>query len=150
MIRLHGMTRRLPAAALGLAALSTLSALSACTKSTPGSAGPSTAPSAHAPTSGSATASAQPTAAATVMVVSDPATIGRFQAPSVTIAPGQSVQWVFQDANPHTATADDDSFTSPKEGLAGGQTFSHTFAAAGTYTYHCFIHPAMHGTVVVR
>ena len=39
------------------------------------------------------------------------------------IAPGQSVQWMFQDANPHTATADDNSFTSPKEGLAGGQTF---------------------------
>ena len=146
MIRLHGMTRRLPAAALGLAALSALAGLSACTKSTPGSPASST----PASTSGSASASAQPTAAATVMVVTDPATIGRFEAPGVTIAPGQSVQWVFQDANPHTATADDNSFTSPKEGLVGGQTFSHTFAAAGTYPYHCFIHPAMHGTVVVR
>jgi plastocyanin len=47
-------------------------------------------------------------------------------------------------------TADDGSFTSPKTGLTSGKTYSHTFGQAGTYHYHCFIHPQMLGTVVVQ
>jgi plastocyanin len=47
-------------------------------------------------------------------------------------------------------TADDDSFTSPKGGLANGKTYSHAFDKPGTYRYHCFIHPQMLGTVVVQ
>ena len=31
-----------------------------------------------------------------------------------------------------------------------GQTFSHTFAAAGSVPYHCSIHPFMKGTVTVN
>src|SRR5579875_243718 len=33
--------------------------------------------------------------------------------------------------------------------IAPGATFSFTFTTPGTYTYHCTIHPFMHGTVVV-
>jgi plastocyanin len=95
-------------------------------------------------------APAAPAAQARVTIVSDAATIGAFTPPSVTASVGQTVAWVFQDTNPHTVTADDDSFTSPKGGLANGKTYSHTFDKAGTYTYHCFIHPQMLGTVVVR
>jgi plastocyanin len=95
-------------------------------------------------------APAAPAAQARVTIVSDAATIGAFTPPSVTASVGQTVAWVFQDTNPHTVTADDDSFTSPKSGLANGKTYSHTFDKAGTYTYHCFIHPQMLGTVVVR
>ena len=90
-----------------------------------------------------------PAPAATVMIVNDPATIGRFTPVTVTVAPGQAVEWVFQDANPHTVTADDNSFTSVQTGLTKGQEFSHTFAQAGTYPYHCFIHPQMKATVIV-
>ncbi|HEY4938171.1 MAG TPA: plastocyanin/azurin family copper-binding protein [Actinomycetota bacterium] len=95
-------------------------------------------------------APAAPAAQARVTIVSDAATIGAFTPPSVTASVGQTVAWVFQDTNPHTVTADDDSFTSPKVGLANGKTYSHTFDKAGTYKYHCFIHPQMLGTVVVR
>jgi plastocyanin len=95
-------------------------------------------------------APAAPAAQARVTIVSDAATIGAFTPPSVTVSVGQAVAWAFQDANPHTVTADDDSFTSPKGGLANGRTYSHTFDKAGTYKYHCFIHPQMLGTVVVR
>jgi plastocyanin len=87
---------------------------------------------------------------AKVTVVSDPATIGAFSPASVTVSAGQSVAWLFQDANPHTVTADDGSFTSVQTGLTNGKTYAHTFTAAGTYPYHCFIHPQMHGTVVVQ
>jgi plastocyanin len=95
-------------------------------------------------------APAAPAAQARVTIVSDAATIGAFTPPSVMVSVGQTVAWAFQDTNPHTVTADDDSFTSPKGGLANGRTYSHTFDKAGTYKYHCFIHPQMLGTVVVR
>ena len=72
-----------------------------------------------------------------------------FTPPTVTVSAGQSVEWIFQDANPHTVTADDDSFTSVKSGLANGKTYTHTFDKAGTYRYKCFIHSQMLGSVVV-
>jgi plastocyanin len=51
------------------------------------------------------------------------------------------------DSVPHTATADDGSFdTGP---LEEGKLKSETFKRAGTFTYHCAIHPSMHGTVEV-
>ncbi|HTZ41834.1 MAG TPA: plastocyanin/azurin family copper-binding protein [Candidatus Omnitrophota bacterium] len=34
--------------------------------------------------------------------------------------------------------------------MPGGGTYSHTFAAAGTYSYHCSIHPSMKGTIIVQ
>jgi plastocyanin len=47
----------------------------------------------------------------------------------------------------HTITADDNSFLSGN--IIPGGTFEHTFAAAGTYPYHCSIHPTMKGTITV-
>jgi plastocyanin len=51
------------------------------------------------------------------------------------------------DSAPHTVTADGVSFTSAT--LAGGGTYSHRFTTAGTFAYHCEIHPSMTGTVIV-
>ena len=48
----------------------------------------------------------------------------------------------------HTVTADDGSFDS--KSLASNATFSQTFAKAGTFAYHCAIHPGMKGTVTVQ
>lgn len=47
----------------------------------------------------------------------------------------------------HTVTADDVAFLSGN--LTPGRTFQHTFAAAGTYDYHCSLHPTMKGTITV-
>jgi plastocyanin len=48
----------------------------------------------------------------------------------------------------HTVVADDNtSFVSPN--IEPGRTFEHTFATAGTFNYHCNIHPTMKGTVTV-
>jgi len=66
---------------------------------------------------------------------------------TVTVKVGAVVTWTQQDEDAHTVTADDKSFASST--LANGQTYSHTFTAPGTYSYHCSIHPYMHGTVVV-
>ena len=47
----------------------------------------------------------------------------------------------------HTINADDLSFLSGN--LKPGRSFDHTFATAGTYAYHCSIHPTMRGTITV-
>ena len=131
----RGMHHRLPAIGIALA----LAVFSACSSKT-----------STAPTPAPASASSTPAPAAKVTIVSDAATIGAFTPPTATVKVGETVEWVFQDANPHTATADDGSFTSPKTGLANGKTYAHTFDKAGTFTYKCFIHPQMLGTVVVQ
>lgn len=97
---------------------------------------------------GTANSPAAAAAAATVMVIPDPATIGAFTPPTVTLKAGDTVQWAFQDGNPHTATSDTGTFSSLP--LTKGKTYSYKFAKAGTYKYHCSIHPEMMGTVTVN
>ena len=70
-----------------------------------------------------------------------------FSPVSVTIAAGQSVCWQNTSGLSHTVTADGGSFTSP---LNPNVTFTHTFATAGAFPYHCTIHAGMVGTVTVN
>lgn len=58
---------------------------------------------------------------------------------SIEIAAGTTVVWKNEDAAPHTATADDESFDSGR--LDTGTSFSQTFATPGEYAYHCAYHP---------
>ncbi len=67
---------------------------------------------------------------------------------TVTIKVGDTVTWVNQDAPQHDVIADNGEFKSDL--FDRGQTFSYTFTKAGTYPYHCSIHPGMAGTVVVE
>ena len=71
-----------------------------------------------------------------------------FSPQSVTVNVGDTVTWTNADAQGHTATADDASFDTGT--IAGGASASQTFATAGTFGYHCKIHPTMTATVVVR
>jgi plastocyanin len=71
-----------------------------------------------------------------------------FDPTSVTIKVGESVTWTNQDSTDHTVVADNGEFKSAS--LANGATFSFTFSKAGTYPYHCSIHPTMKGTVTVQ
>ena len=66
---------------------------------------------------------------------------------SVTIRPGQTVRFVQDDDTPHTVTATDKSYDSGN--LNQKDSWRHTFAAEGTYTYFCAYHPYMKGTVIV-
>ena len=71
-----------------------------------------------------------------------------FAPTSVTVKAGDTVTWTNSDSAAHTVTADDGSFDS--KNLANGATFSQTFASAGTFAYHCNIHPTMKATVIVQ
>ena len=64
------------------------------------------------------------------------------------IAVGTTVTWMNTDSISHTSTSDGTGWNSGT--LAPGRQFSFAFQAAGTFPYHCAIHPGMIGTVVVR
>jgi len=68
----------------------------------------------------------------------------------IKVKAGTKVTWTNQDAVSHTVMADTASSDTPTSmDINKGQSYSFTFKKAGTYTYHCFPHPYMHGTVEV-
>jgi plastocyanin len=66
----------------------------------------------------------------------------------VNIAVGETVTWTNTYAEAHTSTSNAGAWNSGT--VAPGGRFSFTFQNAGTFPYHCTIHPGMVGTVVVR
>jgi LPXTG-motif cell wall-anchored protein len=70
-----------------------------------------------------------------------------FQPGSVTVNVGDTVTWTNNGPTPHSATANDGSFDTGI--MDAGQSGSHTFDAAGTFSYICTPHPNMTGTVTV-
>jgi len=74
-----------------------------------------------------------------------------FQPGEIRVRAGATVTWANCDdpGQPaHTSTADQGAWSSPS--LSPGDVFSHTFAQAGTFTYHCEPHPFMTATVIVE
>jgi plastocyanin len=66
----------------------------------------------------------------------------------ITVAVGSTVTWINTDAVAHTSTSNGSGWNSGT--IAPGQLFSSTLQTAGTFAYHCAIHPGMVGTVTVR
>lgn len=68
-------------------------------------------------------------------------------------APGLHAHVIFTMQDPgvfHTVTFDDSSVVErPSGNLAAGQTYDAVITKTGTFAYHCEIHPAMKGSVVV-
>jgi YVTN family beta-propeller protein len=60
---------------------------------------------------------------------------------------GQAVTWTNLDSVPHSVTSDDGGWDSGP--IAMGQSFTKVFDRAGSYAYHCAIHPSMTGSVLV-
>ncbi len=67
----------------------------------------------------------------------------------VTLQSGtQQIRWLNSGPATHTVVADQGAFNSGR--LAPGGSFTFSFSTAGTYAYHCEIHPAMKGQIVVE
>ena len=65
----------------------------------------------------------------------------------VALPAGQTVTFTNEDGVSHTVTLDDGSCdTGP---ISGGASAGLTFSAAGSYPFHCAIHPSMTGTIEV-
>jgi plastocyanin len=74
-------------------------------------------------------------------------TIADFTLPEVNAAVGQEITWTNGDPAAHTVTTDDGAVDGRVAGSGG--TFSHAFDAAGSYPYHCAIHPSMTGAITI-
>jgi plastocyanin len=70
-----------------------------------------------------------------------------FSPATITVRAGATVVWTNDDAIQHDVTFDSGGIASSV--LNHSDTFSHTFATAGTYHYICSLQPFMHGTVIV-
>jgi plastocyanin len=74
-----------------------------------------------------------------------------FTPSSVTISAGDKVTFAFASVA-HNVFFDTQNAGTPADipGNNANTTVDRTFSTAGTYTYHCNIHPFMTGTVVVQ
>lgn len=70
-----------------------------------------------------------------------------FTPPTISVPVGATVTWVNNDPVAHTASSDTGVWDSGV--IQPGASYSHTFTQAGTFTYHCRIHPSMMGVVMV-
>jgi plastocyanin len=71
-----------------------------------------------------------------------------FTPPELTVAVGTTVKWVNHDDIPHLVVNKDKAFRS--KALDTDDSFSYTFASAGTFDYFCGLHPHMVGKVIVK
>ena len=98
-----------------------------------------------APAPGTPSPTPTPPAAATAKVSIDNFA---FNSKEITVKKGTTVTWTNNDSTSHTVTGDSGG---PSSDLLGnGESYSFTFTAAGTFSYHCEPHPSMRGRVVVQ
>ena len=71
-----------------------------------------------------------------------------FTSPELTVAVGTTVKWINHDDIPHNVINKDKVFRS--KALDTDDSYSFTFASAGTFDYFCGLHPHMQGKIIVK
>jgi len=66
----------------------------------------------------------------------------------LTVAVGTTVKWVNHDDIPHNVVNKDKAFRS--KALDTDDSYSFTFASAGSFDYFCGLHPHMQGKIIVK
>jgi plastocyanin len=72
-----------------------------------------------------------------------------FNPAEVTINNGDTVTWRNTSESVHTVTSVTGKLLDSGD-IGPGETFSHTFTEAGTFSYYCYHHVVMKGKVVVK
>lgn len=129
--------------------------LTACGSTTTpgvGAATPTTIAQTPIPTSTPTVAQTTPTPAPgsthMLMIIEDSNGGYGFSPATLTIRVGTTVIWKNVSLAPHTVTSDDGQ-TFDSGNVAVGGIFQFTFKNAGTFSYHCNIHPYMRATIIV-
>jgi plastocyanin len=74
-----------------------------------------------------------------------------FSPDNMTVKAGTAVTWTNDDNVPHQIVADAaDQPDLKSDILYTGQTYNYIFNKAGTFGYHCQIHPSMKATITVQ
>lgn len=103
-------------------------------------------PSSQSSTPSTSSPSEQPAVHGTAVTIQNMA----FMPPALTAKVGQTITWINNDNVAHTVTSDSGAPAAFDSGtLNPGKTFHVTFTKAGTYHYHCSIHPNMHGAITI-
>ena len=71
-----------------------------------------------------------------------------FTSPELTVAAGTTVKWINHDDIPHNVIEKNKAFRS--KALDTDDSYSFTFAGAGTFDYFCGLHPHMVGKIIVK
>jgi len=71
-----------------------------------------------------------------------------FNPATITVTAGTTIKWTNKDGVTHTVTSDTGVFDSGN--MTANATFSFSFQTAGTFQYHCTIHPSMTAKVIVN
>ncbi|GAC1349608.1 MAG: hypothetical protein NVSMB27_24330 [Ktedonobacteraceae bacterium] len=133
-----------------LLAFAAMIVLAACGGSTSGGSTPTPTQAGNTPTTGTTAKPSGPTKA--IAIDTSTGSFG-FNPTTITITVGTTVTWTNTTGAPHTVTSDDgktfDSGINTPISANGG-TFSFTFTKAGTFAYHCQIHPFMKATIIVQ
>jgi plastocyanin len=66
------------------------------------------------------------------------------------VSPGTRVVWTNHDSDPYTVTSDTAGGGLGSAAIDTGGHYAALVSRTGTVTYHCTIHPFMHGAVVVQ
>src|SRR6516164_493079 len=149
------MQKQLKPILFSLVALCALILLAACGGGSTATGNGTTPTTATTPTTGTTstpTTATQVRNGQTVMITTDSSGSFAFSPATLTIKTGTTVTGKNTTAVAHTVTSDDGkSFDSGTSNPITAQTgtFSFTFTTAGTYAYHCEIHPFMKATIIV-
>jgi plastocyanin len=131
--------------ARGIAALATALALAACsgggTTTTQAPAGGTQAPA------GTTAASAPCTDSTGTTVVAVGVANMEWQQP-INAKVGDVITWTNGDTVPHKVALDDGS-CAMSDNIPGGGSKSLVFSVAGTFPFHCSVHPSMRGTITI-
>ena len=131
--------------ARGIAALATALALAACsgggTTTTQAPAGCTQAPA------GTTAASAPCTDSTGTTVVAVGVANMEWQQP-INAKVGDVITWTNGDTVPHKVALDDGS-CAMSDNIPGGGSKSLVFSVAGTFPFHCSVHPSMRGTITI-
>ena len=71
-----------------------------------------------------------------------------FSPAELTVAVGTTVKFVNHDDIPHSVVENNKAFRS--KALDTDDSYSYTFASAGTFDYFCGLHPKMVGKIIVK
>jgi plastocyanin len=108
----------------------------------------SSSPSSPSPTPSPTPTSGGPSSSVTIPVGAQSLGNRAYTPDELDVAVGTTVTWMNTDSISHTSTSNAAAWDSGI--IAPGGQFSVALQNAGTFQYHCAIHPGMVGTVVVH